>query len=44
MVTVMSLLDALSDERSGLSFAGQSLQYLVVCQYIINIYISYVNI
>jgi hypothetical protein len=33
-VTVVSLWDALSDERSGLSFASQSLQYLVVCQHV----------
>jgi hypothetical protein len=33
-ITDVSLWDALSDERSGLSFVSQSLQYLVVCQYI----------
>jgi hypothetical protein len=32
--TVMSLWSALPDERSGLSFASQSLQYLVFRQYI----------
>jgi hypothetical protein len=34
MVTVMSWRDALSEERPGLSSASQSLQYLVVCQYV----------
>jgi hypothetical protein len=33
MVSVMSLWGALSDEGSVLSFATQSLQYLIVCQY-----------
>jgi hypothetical protein len=31
-VTVVSLWSVLSDERSGVSFASQSLQYLVVCE------------
>jgi hypothetical protein len=31
-VTVVSLWCALSDERTGLSFASQSLKYLVICQ------------
>jgi hypothetical protein len=31
----MSLWGTLSDERSGLSIVIQSLQYLVVCQYIL---------
>jgi hypothetical protein len=34
MVTVVTFWGALFDERSGMSFACQSLQYLVVCQYI----------
>jgi hypothetical protein len=33
-VSVVSLWGALSDETSGLSFARQSLQYLVVFQYV----------
>jgi hypothetical protein len=33
-ITVVSLWGALSDERSDLTIVSQSLQYLVVCQYI----------